>query len=192
MIRSQRGMARYPSDTPRECLHGWLARASAVRGACVRARLASRRAAGERHGLRGPMRALSARFRERRPRTKAPVRAPDGGTRRRTGQVRRARLTSAAPVPPSRPGRTVTRGWLRSQTACPRTSEERFLKRKSPEDETASGLLSQRLAAPEGVCSRGRLEKLRLEYRQIPPKTQLAELLCYPSEAFEVLFQRSG
>ena len=28
--------------------------------------------------------------------------------------------------------------------------EERFLKHKSPEDETASGLLPQRLAAPEG------------------------------------------
>ena len=69
---------------------------------------------------------------------------------------------------------------------------KRLPKRKSPEDETVSGLLSQRLAAPEGVCSRGRPEELRLDYRQYPPKTQLTELLCYPSEVFEMPFQRSG
>ena len=59
-------------------------------------------------------------------------------------------------------------------TTCPdlrrrRWCDERFLKRRSPEDETASELLPQRLAAPESVCSRGRPEELHAGYGQDPP-----------------------
>lgn len=54
----------------------------------------------------------------------------------------------------------ILRGTAPSTNVAVQMHVRNVMKRESPEDETASGLPPQRLAAPEGVCSRGRPEEL--------------------------------